>query len=69
MIETRIVDYYVVDAEDENMKEKIGINIKLQIFDPEVIISETCLPEKKHRVAGELLYYEERISFAEGFEN
>lgn len=29
MLESRIVDYYVVDAEDENVKKKIGIDIKL----------------------------------------
>jgi len=29
MIESRIVDYFVIDAKDENMKEKIGIDIKL----------------------------------------
>ena len=44
MIQSRIVDCFIVDAEDSTVKEKVGINIKLDIFDPEVVLTDTGLP-------------------------
>ena len=64
MVQSRIVDHFIVDVEDPNFKRKIETNVKLEIFDPEAIITDTEMPERKHRVAGELIYYEEKFSLA-----
>lgn len=48
----------MVDVTDPSYKQKLGASIKLEIFDSEVVLTDTELPEKMHRRAGEYVYYE-----------
>ncbi len=65
LIQSRIVDHYVIDAKDPSKKRKIQANIKLEIFDCENVLHETELPEKFHRKGAELIYFEEKVQFQE----
>ena len=55
----------MIDVTDSSYKQKLGLSIKLEVYDSEVVIDETGLPEKMHRRAGEYVYYEEKILFQE----
>lgn len=58
LIESRIVDCFVVDLKDpETKKTKIGISGKLDLIDCEDILKESELPEKHHRKACDLVYF------------